>query len=62
MAYSVGEQRAIGWYAEENSLKPQLSLRPFIYFKDQRGREVKVQLLFITTAYKSRDRKKKANA
>ena len=61
MSYNVAEQRAIGWYAEEHNLVPQMSVRPFIYFKKRAtGEEVKVQLIAITSEYKARSRKNKA--
>ena len=57
------ELKAIGWYMETYKLKPQLSVPPTMYFKDEKGELVKHDLAGIVlehNAWNAEDQKERA--
>lgn len=61
-ALKPNDLKAIGWYAEKNSLRLALSAPPCIHFVDKRGRGLVKDLLIIRTAWENfkKEEKKKS--
>lgn len=62
MTLKYQDYRALLWYAEAHDFKPQLSATPKMYFKNNKGKLVTVELPTIKNEYerwKAEDRKER---